>query len=117
MYSLAQKQNQLDGRIQKILALCTGAVKAAYPDARIILYGSQARGQATEASDLDLLVIFAENLSWNAKNAIHDKLYEIGLQYDMVISTVIKDNAAWEQPLFRATSLYHSIQNEGIVLA
>ena len=116
MYNLAQKQNQLDSRIQKILALCASAVKGLYPDARIILYGSQARGQATELSDLDLLVILNEELSGSLKNTIHDKLYEIGLQNDIFVSTVIKNNTMWEQPIFRATALYDSIQNEGILL-
>jgi predicted nucleotidyltransferase len=116
MHSLAQKQNQLDSCIQKILALCVIAVKGLYPDARIILYGSQARGQATEQSDLDLLVIVNEELSSSLKNAIHDRLYEIGLQNDIFISAIIKNNSMWELPIFKATGLYNSIQNEGIIV-
>jgi predicted nucleotidyltransferase len=33
---------------------------SAAPQARVILYGSHARGQASDSSDLDLLVIAAE---------------------------------------------------------
>lgn len=117
MYKLGQKQDQLDEHICAILRHCAEAVHKDYPNAKIILYGSQARGQATRQSDLDLLILLHTEMSSRNKNDIHDRLYEIGLGYDIVISAIIKSISFWKQPISMATPLYQSIQNEGILVA
>lgn len=116
MYKLTEKQDQLDNHIRKVLHECYSRVTEHYPNARIILYGSQARGQAGEYSDLDMIVLLNEGISQQHKNHIHDLLYEIGLENDVVISAFIKTTQQWEQPISRATSLYKSVQNEGILI-
>jgi hypothetical protein len=40
----------------------------------------------------------------------------IGLECDLVISTIIKSVLYWERPISRATPLYQAIQTEGILL-
>ncbi len=116
MCGLSQNQNQLDEHIRNVLTLCAEAMHEKYSDARIILYGSQARGQATEQSDLDLLVLQSSKMSTHEKNSIHDALYEIGLENDIVISALIKSVPDWERPISKATPLYQAIQKEGILV-
>ena len=116
MCGLSQNQNQLDEHIRNVLSLCAQAMRKKYSDARIILYGSQARGQATEQSDLDLLVLLNSEMSTQEKNRIHDALYEIGLENDIVISMLIKSVPDWERPISKATPLYQAIRNEGILV-
>ena len=117
MYRLHQKQAQLDKNLYEFLLRCAEIVHKDYPDAKIILYGSQARGQAKPQSDLDMLILLSSDVSSREKNDIHDSLYEIGLEWDIVISSLIKSISHWEQPISRATPLYQSIQNEGILVA
>ena len=57
MYSLAEKGKTLDTQIRNVLLQCRDALHSDYPNAEIILYGSQARGQAQRESDVDLLVL------------------------------------------------------------
>ncbi len=117
MRKLTEKQDSLDTRIRSILSECTEKVCQYDSDARVILYGSQARGQATAYSDLDLLVLLSSEISCDLNNQIHDSIYEVALEKDIVISTIIKSRSSWELPISQATPLYQSIQNEGILVA
>ena len=40
-------------------------IKEKYPDAEIILYGSKARGDCDENSDIDLMIIIKDNYQIN----------------------------------------------------
>jgi predicted nucleotidyltransferase len=60
----------------------------------IILYGSVARGEATEQSDVDVLIVLAENeqpekLSGEPRT-LSALAFDIGLKYDAVITPYIK---------------------------
>lgn len=116
MYTLKEKQNQLNDNIQKILSKCSRKINRHYPDAGIILYGSQARNQATEYSDIDIIVLLDGQVSEKQKKEIHASIYEIGLEYDVVISALIKSRQKWQSPLSQASPLYKSVQNEGILV-
>jgi predicted nucleotidyltransferase len=116
MYGFHQKKDQLSERVRALLLRCAEAVHREHPDAKIVLYGSQARGEATLESDVDMLILLNSELSSQERAAIHDRLYEIGLEYDMVISAMIESVPQWEQPMSRATPLYQAVQDEGILV-
>ena len=117
MHKLTENQVSLDKSIRDVLSECTKRVRQYDNDARVILYGSQARRQATEHSDLDLLVLLSSDIPNDLKNQMHDSIYEVALDNDIVISTIIKTSTSWEEPISQATPLYQSIQNEGILVA
>lgn len=116
MYGFHQKKDKLSEPVRVLLLRCAEAVRRDYPDAQIVLYGSQARGQATAESDVDMLILLDAEVTSQERAAIHDRLYEIGLECDMVISALIKSVPQWERPLSRATPLYQAIQDEGILV-
>jgi len=116
MYGFQDKQTQLTEAVRVLLLRCAEAVQKEDPDARIILYGSQARGNATAESDVDILVLLSSHLPSQDRSRIHDRLYEIGLDCDLAISAIIKSVPSWEQPISRATPLYRAIQEEGILV-
>lgn len=66
----------------------------------IILYGSVARGEATERSDVDVLVILSgdeppEELA-TRPNTLTDLAFDIGLEYNVKISIYIKTRESFE---------------------
>lgn len=114
MHDLADKEKLLESHAKEILLRCRDAIRAKYPHAEIVLYGSQARGQTGPESDMDLLVLLDEDVTTAKKRVIHDMLYEIGLAKDLVISAIIRSCDAWSSPISRATPLYKVIHKEGI---
>ena len=104
----------LDKTIRQIIAACHSAVCHWYPDARIILYGSRARGEAGPDSDIDLLVLLQQRATSRDVRNIRDTLYDIGLTNDLVISVIVRDVEQWNSPILKATPLYKSIRKEGI---
>ena len=62
MYKLAEKSELLDSKLQKVLTECTNVVCLYDNNAEVILYGSQARGQATQHSDIDLLLLLSSDI-------------------------------------------------------
>ena len=83
------------------------------PTEKMVLFGSQARGDAREDSDWDLLVLlnreernFCENYSKYAYPFV-----ELGLKYDTYISTKIYAKKDWEA---NPSVLKYNVEKEGI---
>jgi uncharacterized protein len=82
------------------------------PGAEIILFGSFARGDNREDSDIDLLILIDDNMSDSKSRAILYPLFDLGLQIGEVISPVIRNKKEWELQ-HQFTSLYYNITREG----
>jgi predicted nucleotidyltransferase len=73
-------------------------VEDALPGAvhEIILYGSTARGEATETSDVDVLVVLEETATGDQREVISRLAFEAGLEYDVAISYHIQSRDRFE---------------------
>lgn len=86
------------------------------PDAHSVLYGSQARGDARDDSDFDVLVVLPDNGPKSfaqRKIEIFDHLYDIELDTGVTISPLIVLRSFWER---MRTPFTINIANEGIEL-
>ncbi len=59
---------------------------------KVILFGSQARGDAGEFSDYDILIVLKKSYDWKLKNQIYDKTWEIGFKYDILTDIKLISN-------------------------
>ena len=82
----------------------------------LILYGSVARGEADEESDLDLLIVTAQPFTRTARHEITDLVFEVNLLYGTNFSTLVVDRSSWEAGAFSVLPLREEILNEGIRL-
>ena len=82
----------------------------------IILYGSQARGDSVDGSDIDILVIIDEpNESIRGlRNAIWDYTNDISLEQDEVVSLILKSRKDYNR--MRNTLFYQNVARDGIEL-
>lgn len=101
----------------KIVEMISKAMKDTAPDAVTILYGSEARDTAREDSDFDILVLLPDDNSRgsfaNRKLEIFDRLYEIELAWNVIISPLVLLKSMWEQ---RHTPFTCNVINDGIVI-
>lgn len=80
---------------------------------RLILYGSYARGEAEEGSDLDLLVVLDRADDPLAeRERLSEVIFKLSLKYNIVLSVL----AVAEQALERPKPLFLNVKREGITV-
>ena len=84
--------------------------------ARVILFGSRARGNAQADSDWDILILLnKQDISIKDEQVFRHKLYDLELKIGVPISTFVYSLQDWGNKLLH-TPLHQNIQREGIVL-
>lgn len=82
------------------------------PNSDVILFGSRARGDHRADSDWDFLILLNdEQISKGVKNLIRNALYELELETNEIISSIIHSKAEWEKRSI--TPIYQVIEKEG----
>jgi len=107
--TLARNQYQALGELHRRLF-------AEFDVEAVILYGSVARGEADEESDLDLLIMTAQRLTRTARHEITDMVFEVNLLYGTNFSTLVVDRNSWEVGVFSVLPLREEILKDGIRL-
>ena len=101
--------NILNELVTGILAIMKSSV------VRIVLYGSVARGTATEESDVDIAVLVKSGLDKEIEDKLSDLVVDMNLKYNKVFSVIDIDYDTfhkWE----KVTPFYQNVNREGIVL-
>lgn len=99
-----------------ILLSIKSSVKTIDPEATVILYGSFARGDHNENSDIDILILIdKDNLSREDKKRIKYPLYDIEFETGRIISPLVVSRNDWESR-HRITPFYDNVKKEGVML-
>ncbi len=99
-----------------VLSRCREAIRRVEPDARVILYGSRARGEAGEESDYDLLVLVEGEASLGREERVRDALYDLELETGAVLTVVMESSTRWRSRLYQAMPFVRNVEREGAVL-
>lgn len=85
------------------------------PESETILYGSEARGDAREESDFDILILLPDSYDTNQyiqrRSEISGHLYELSLNLGVEISPLIIPKKIWNS---RKTPFTINVNKEGI---
>ena len=84
----------------------------------VILYGSYARGDYDEESDVDIMILvdISREELWRYHDPITTLTSELGLEYDAVIVATLKDTETFDA-YFNVMPFYQNVQKEGILIA
>jgi predicted nucleotidyltransferase len=80
---------------------------------RLLLFGSYARGEAHEDSDVDVLVLLAHASFAERARAI-DTGAAIGLELGLVIAPLVLTQAEWDELVSRERLLPREIERDGV---
>ncbi|MBM4353227.1 MAG: nucleotidyltransferase domain-containing protein [Deltaproteobacteria bacterium] len=85
------------------------------PVVKLILYGSRARGDATDESDLDLMVVL-ESADPDFDEAVERVAWQVGFDSGIVVSTVVFTRDELEKSPLRCSPFVNTVQREGIAV-
>jgi len=91
-------------------------LKSEFSVSKVILFGSKARGDHDEHSDIDLLVIASKLLHWKEEKAIVGALFDIGMEYNVIFSPLFTSVDEWENGIFTEFPVYQEISRDGAVV-
>ena len=83
---------------------------------QLILFGSQARGDADPYSDLDVVIIVDGAVDESARAGISDCAWEAGFEHGVVIVPVVFSLDEWESGPESGSLLVQAVKAEGIPL-
>jgi predicted nucleotidyltransferase len=90
------------------------SILALEPSAEVILYGSRARNDFREYSDWDFLILVDGDVDTPRTDRIRRALFEIELDTDQVISSIVRSRRQWQSPGYSVAPLHRSVEQEGI---
>lgn len=77
------------------------------------LFGSFARGEADEESDLDVAVVL-ESADWETRREVIDLATDTGLAHGLLLSPTVFDRETWETWRRQERALVRDIEREGV---
>lgn len=108
MKNLNSNETEAVSKLKKILS-------ENYKLIQMKLFGSRAKGDYNNESDIDLLIVI-EDYDWKLENEIYEICFEIGLEYDVLLSPVIFSKKEFDDKLTKVTPFYKIIAKEGLTL-
>jgi len=98
---------------QHVVSKFAAELRARIPGARIIVFGSRARGTADADSDLDVLVV-VEAIDTGTREIVNDAAWAAGFP-DVVVAPVIVARRDLESGPGRRSVFFQTVLREGLV--
>ena len=97
-----------------VQALKQGLVNRFGTDVELRIFGSVARGDYREYSDIDILVVLPVPVNNAVEEQVFDMAYDIELEYGLVIGTIVYSKDFWYSDRAAVMPLFRNIQREGL---
>jgi len=82
---------------------------------RVALFGSKARGDDTKYSDVDILLILADE-KWKFRQALSVLVSDIALKYDVRLDIRVISASRWQYMAEIQSGLYQNIARDAVAL-
>jgi predicted nucleotidyltransferase len=99
-------------KINIIINELVNELKSRYADFRgIYLFGSYARGEANDDSDIDLAIVFDRDIDWRFKDSVREIIIDKEIEYKLIIDTHFYTSQELIEP---ATPFRENIITDGV---
>lgn len=105
---------QLAPADREAIIAAAGLLRARFPVTQILLFGSKATGRDHPESDIDLLVLTSRRLSWRERDAITDALFDVEMEFQVVISTLVLSEDEWERGPYQVLPIRDEVERHGV---
>ena len=101
---------------EELLQMIKKSVLAIDPLAKLILYGSYARGDHRQDSDIDLLILInkEDRVTYADRYKITTPIHDLELKTGSIISAIVRTKKDWANHMI--TPFYENVNREGKVL-
>ena len=86
------------------------------PEIELRLFGSVARGDDRDDSDIDVLVLLPGRVDHALEEQIFDVAYDIELAHGVVFGVVVYEKTFWDSELAAGMFLHRTIEREGLAV-
>ena len=104
----------LSEKDREAVEAATTILREQFPVERVVLFGSKVRGDDDIESDIDLLVLTRRRMSRQEQDQITSALFDLQLELEVVISTLVVPTEEWEHGLYQVLPIRHEIDREGV---
>ncbi len=91
-------------------------LKSSFDVSDVILFGSKARGDDDEESDIDILLLINQSVSNTLRDNIVNALFDIELQYNVSLSPLIVSMEEWQEGPLSVLPIRDEIDKHGITI-
>ena len=103
----------LSEKERRCIEEAAAVLKSELPVTRVVLFGSKARGDAQPDSDIDLLVLTSCPATTELCHSVSDRLADINLQNDVMLSSVVVSEQDWSDGLVRYMLIHEEVERDG----
>ena len=96
---------------REVTDMISARVHQTEPDAKVLLFGSRARGDARPDSDWDVMVLLNDNSKTNRWDAVK-QLFYLSLDIEQDINPIVYTKSEWNKRSF--TPFYKNVMKDGI---
>jgi uncharacterized protein len=86
------------------------------PEVELRVFGSVARGDDSEYSDIDVLVLLPGPVDHAIEERVFDAAYDLELEHGVVFGVVVYEKAFWDSDLAAGMFLHRNIEREGLAV-
>ena len=112
---LQQWRNEAKTRLPELLDEVASSIKSVHPDCTVILFGSYARGEQSEDSDLDICVLVHE-LSYRRADMEIDAACAIRRGFPLPVDLSLYTFDEFEEKSKKKYLLQYDIKRDGVIL-
>ncbi|MGQ9650302.1 MAG: nucleotidyltransferase domain-containing protein [Phycisphaerae bacterium] len=97
-----------------VVAAASTILRRRFDVAEVVLFGSKARGDDRQDSDIDLLMLTRGPVCDEVKRGMTDALFDLEIEMGVVFSKLVVPIDDWKHGLYRVLPIRRAVDQDGV---